>query len=109
LGQTSNRFVCRTEKFTNVYELTEIYELTELTEITTDFQGYFLDIEPTNELFAITDSYRFAAFYNYADRIVPVSRFVAKVEINELALMDRSVVVADRGGKLTILEYNFEN
>lgn len=58
---------------------------------------------------AVTDSYRFIAIYSYDQTITPVARFVNHSEINDFAMLARSVMLGDKAGEITILEYNVEN
>lgn len=80
-------------------------------EVKTDFQGYSLELGEEGSHMSFTDGFRFLAVYTCSNtaKMLPICRYVADAEINEHLLLSRAVLLADRKGVLTILEYNTED
>jgi hypothetical protein len=108
---TRSLFLCRGEKYTTLFELTDNYEPNELQDIRADFQGYSLDLDPSLSLFLLTDAYRFLAVYRYSSTqsFLPVARHVASVEVNDQVLLNKALLLGDKQGVISVLEYNFES
>lgn len=83
-----------------------------LKTISTKTEGPSVQLNEEYNKILLTDPYRYLSVWDYDidnKDILPVSKYFGPYMINETTWLDGSVVVGDRGGNLTILEFNLSN
>jgi hypothetical protein len=73
-----------------------------------------MDINEFYNKIILTDPYRYMSVWDYdleisSYDVLPVSKYFGAHMINDCCWLDSGVVVGDRGGKISVLEFNLGN
>jgi hypothetical protein len=109
-----NKFLIQHESYLTILEFESTNLITSLKTINTKTVSSSLDLNEKYNKIILTDQYRYVSVWDYdlevaTQDFLPVSKYFGGYPINDCCWLDGAVLTGDRGGNVSILEFNLGN
>ena len=112
--KNQNRFLIHHDTYLTVFEIERTNLINALKTVNTKTASSSLDLNEKYNKIMLTDQYRYLSVWDYdlevvSQDFVPVSKYFGSYAINDCCWLDGAVLTGDRGGNISILEFNLGN